>query len=141
MTATTPNPYLRTTVMTASPSELRLLLLDGAIKFLEQGRAGLVDGIPERAFEGLTRCQAIILELINALRHELATDLCKNLSALYTFMYTQLIKASTERDVTIADEVLELIRFERATWVMAMDQLDGRDTAAETEPGSISLTG
>ncbi len=141
MTATTPNPYLRTKVLTASPSELRLMLLDGAIKFLEQGRAGLVDQNPERAFEGLSRCQAIILELINALRHEHATDLCKNLSALYTFMYTQLIKASTERDVTIADEVLELIRFERATWVMAMDQLDGGNAAAESEPRAINVTG
>lgn len=141
MTATTPNPYFRTKVLTASPSELRLMLLDGAIKFLEQGRAGLVDQDPERAFDGLTRCQAIILELINALRHEHATDLCKNLSALYTFMYTQLVKASTERDVTIADEVLELIRFERATWVMAMDQLDAGNAAAETEPGAISVTG
>ena len=36
MTASPPNPYLRTKVMTASPAELRLLLLDGAVKFLER---------------------------------------------------------------------------------------------------------
>ena len=35
------NAYLRTKVMTASPAELRLMLLDGAIKFANQAREGL----------------------------------------------------------------------------------------------------
>ena len=35
------NEYLRTRVLTASPEELRLMLLDGALKYAMQAREGL----------------------------------------------------------------------------------------------------
>ena len=41
----TPTPattYLRTQVLTASPEKLRLMLLDGAIRFTRQGRDGIL---------------------------------------------------------------------------------------------------
>ena len=44
--------YLRTKVMSASPAELRLMLVDGAIRFAEQCRAGLENRDFEQAFEG-----------------------------------------------------------------------------------------
>ena len=37
------NAYLRTQVMSASPAELRMMLLDGAVKFARQGRQGLAE--------------------------------------------------------------------------------------------------
>lgn len=118
-----PNPYLRTQVMTAAPEELRLLLFDGAIRFTQMARDGLADQNPERAYEGITRAQAILMELINSLRPEHDPELCQNLSALYTFMYARLVDAGTERDAAMVDEVLELLQFERHTWVMVMDKL------------------
>jgi flagellin-specific chaperone FliS len=36
MQSNQPNPYLKMKIMTASPSELRLMLYDGAIKFCHQ---------------------------------------------------------------------------------------------------------
>jgi len=145
MPVTTPNPYLRTKVMTASPAELRLMLLDGAIKFLQQGKAGLEARDYEASYTGLTRCQNILMELINALDPEHAPDVCDKLAGLYTFMYTRLINASSERDPAIAQEILELLEYERETWVLVMDQLaadepvdDDAETIAET---GVSVTG
>ena len=111
MTSETPNPYLKTKVMTASPAQLRLMLLDGAIKFLQQGKAGLESKDYEAAYNGISRCQNIIMELINALRPEQSPELCDLLSRLYTFMYTQCVKACTERDAKVADEVLQLLHY------------------------------
>ena len=134
--------YLKTKVLTASPAELRLMLLDGAIRFSEQTRRGYESKDYESAYDGTTKAQAILLELINALRPDQAPELCKRLSALYTFMYTSLVQASTTRDVALVDEVIQLLRFERETWVMCMDEMtrENRSAAGMTTIPSVNPT-
>jgi len=126
-----PNPYLRTQVMTANPEELRLMLFDGAIRFGEHAKTSIEQNEPEGIFEGITRCQSILLELINSLRPENDEKLCENLSALYTFMFTRMIDASRASDPAIIEEVLNLLRYERETWLLLMDQLakENRESA------------
>ncbi|MHC4976139.1 MAG: flagellar export chaperone FliS [Planctomycetota bacterium] len=119
----TVNAYLQSKVMSASPEELRLMLIEGAIKFARQGRQGLESKDYEAVFEGFSRAKDIILELINGLRPEVAPELCERLKGLYTYMYTRLMDSSLEKDPTIADEVIELLEYDRQTWVMLMDQL------------------
>jgi len=132
MKAPTPNAYLRTKVMTASPAELRLLLIDGAIRFSQQCRNGIQEKDHEGAYNGATRCQAILMELINGLRPEHDPSLCERLSALYTFMYTQIVKGLSERDPAKIDEVIQLLNFERDTWMMLLDQLAQENRAAKS---------
>lgn len=115
--------YLRTKVLTASPEELRLMLLEGAIKFLRQGREGLATKDFEAAFNGITRCRNIVLELLNTARPDPDRELYARVSALYTFMYTHLVDAGFEKDVNKCDKVIELLEYERETWVMAMSKL------------------
>ena len=146
MTTTQPNAYLRTKVMTASPAELRLILLDGALKFAEQGKVGLENQDHEAAFDGLSRCQAILMELINALRPEVEPEMCERLASLYTFLYNRLVTASSERDPAVVEEVLGLLRFEHKTWSMLLKKLAEENAAASrlqstpnaqpTEPGA-----
>ena len=130
MKAPLPNAYQRTQILTANPAELRLLLFDGAIRFAEQARAGLAGKDYEACFTGATRCQDILLELMNGLRPEHDPELCKKLSALYTFMYMQMVRATTHRDAALIDEVLKLLNFERETWSMLLDQLAQENKAA-----------
>ncbi len=124
------NAYLRTKVMTANPAELRLMLFDGAIKFAEQGRAGLAERDYEQAYNGITRCQDIVMELLNTLQPSQQPEICKNLAALYTFMYTRLVNATTEREPGMVDEVIELLRYERETWQMVLDRLVEENASA-----------
>jgi flagellar protein FliS len=130
------NAYLRTRVMTASPEELRLMLLDGAIKFAQQGREGLATKNYEMSFNGIDRCRNIILELIVTVRDDVAPDLAKNVKSLYTFFYNELTNASLEKDVSKIDKVIELLNFERETWVMLMDQLT-KERAAGLVPEAV----
>lgn len=131
MSASGTNAYLRTKVMTASPAELRLMLFDGAIRFAQQTAAALERKDYEGCYNNATRCQAILMELINGLKPEHNPDLCEKLSALYTFMYMHMVKATTERNVTLVAEVLRLLRYERETWVMLMDRLAQENKAAQ----------
>ena len=126
--------------MTASPAELRLLLFDGAIKFGDQAREALLRADYEELFDAITKCQNIVMELINALRHEVSPALCQKLSALYTFVYGRMVRGSTERNVEFLDEGLELLRYERETWMMLMEKLGDGDatSSARSAPASPS---
>jgi flagellar protein FliS len=138
---TAPNAYLRTKVLTASPAELRLMLLDGAIRFAEMARDGLAAKDPETAYNGTSRCQRIILELISSVSGEVAPDLCKKVSALYTYLYTQLMRASSTRDPDIVDEVLTLLHYERETWVLLIKELEESGEATTAPAPAPDLVG
>ncbi len=119
--------------MTASPAELRLMLIEGAIRFCGQGREGLATKNYEQSFEGLTQAKAIIMELINGLRPEIDAELCARLSSLYTFMYTRLIEANLEKAPEMIDEVIKLLDYERETWTLLIEKL-----AEERKSGAVS---
>lgn len=99
------------------------MLLDGAVKFGKQGREGIATKNFEQAFTGLSSCREIILELLTSIRPEPNPELAANVRALYTFIYTQLIEGGHEKDLAKLDKAIELIEFERETWVMLMDKL------------------
>lgn len=135
------NAYLRTKVLTASPEELRLMLLDGALKFLRQGRDAMVRKDHEGTFNGISRCRDIILELLNGVKPEPDRELYNRVTGLYTFMYTTLVEANLEKDVTKCDKVIELLEYERETWVLLMAKLvEERSvhTAAENRHAAVS---
>ena len=121
--------YLRTQVLTASPEQLQMMLYDGAIRFCEQARPALLSQKWETSYNMISRAQRIINELICGLKHEIAPELCARLAALYNYIYRQLIEANTEHSVASLDEALKILRFQRQTWAMLMEEL-GRGKAA-----------
>jgi flagellar protein FliS len=118
--------------MTASPAELRLLLLDGAIRFAEQAREGLEKKNPEQAYDGSRQCRAILTELTSGLRSELAPELCERLSSLYLFLYKSLVEAMSERDAEGVRKVVEILAYERETWRLTMEKLVEENAASST---------
>ena len=130
------NPYFRTKVMTASREELRLMLLDGCLRFMRGGRDALAKKDWEEVYSGFTQAKAIIMELINTVDRSASPELCDRLIGLYTYMYSRLTEGSMEKDLAKVDEVIGLMEFERDTWVMLMEKLaaeraTGRDPLAE----------
>lgn len=160
MTSRTPKPqanaaYLKTRVLTASPAELRQLLLDGAVRFARQAREGLEKKDWEKSYEGFTSCRNIVMELISSMKPEVEPELCARLSSLYTFIYSELMYASHERDIARLDKAIELLEYERETWSLLLERLaseraagspEAAEPAGQAEPNqraprSISLQG
>lgn len=115
--------YLRTRVFTATPEQLQLMLYDGAIRFAEQGRLGLVEKNFEQSYTNISRAQKIITEMTCTLKHDVYPDLCAKLASLYNYVYRKLVEANIQHNVQALDEALELLRYQRETWVMLLDQL------------------
>jgi flagellar secretion chaperone FliS len=132
------NQYLKTKVMSASPEELRLMLLDGALRFARQGRKGLEDKHYEVSYENIVKAKDIVLELINILRPDVDPELCSKLSALYTFMYKRLTDANMQHELKAIDEVIDLLEYERETWVLLMERIRSERAAAPQQASATA---
>lgn len=145
------NAYLKTRVLTASPAELRQLLLDGAVRFARQAREGLEKKDYEKSYEGFTSCRNIVMELLNAMKPDVDPELCGRLSSLYTFIYSELVYASHDRDMARLDKTIALLEYERETWSLLLQRLtnervgaatgESPEAAAPAAPRSISVQG
>lgn len=130
MSASLANNYLKTKVFTATPEQLQLMLYDGAIRFTEQARAALVEKNLDASYALIIRAQKIITELLSGLKHDVAPDLCGKLASLYTYCYRKLIDANLRHRVEDIDEALGILRYQRETWTMLLDQLGKKKAAA-----------
>lgn len=109
--------------MTASPQQLQTMLFDGAIRFCEQARAAMEAKDVAATYDRLIRVQKIVLELSTSLKVEVAPDLCAKLASLYNYIYRLLIDANLKKDMAKLDEALNLLRYQRETWLMALESL------------------
>jgi flagellar protein FliS len=134
-TTASANAYLRTKVLGAKPEELRLMLLDGALRFAGQARAGLAAKDYEQSFNGFSQCRDIVMELMTSVRTDLDPELGERVRSLYAFMYSELVEASFERDADRLDKIVELLEFERETWRLACEKL-AAERAADPTLGS-----
>lgn len=133
MTTTPVNAYLRTRVMTAPPEQLRLLLLEGAVKFASQGREGMAAKNFEQMFTGISQCRDIVVELMTSIREDVEPELTERVRSLYAFIYSELTAASLERDLVKMDSVIKLLDYERETWVMLLEKLAAERGAGKAE--------
>lgn len=130
MNANVAQNYLRTKVMTATPEQLQLMLYDGALRFGEQARVALQERRFEDSYRLISKTQKIITELSVTLKPDVAPEMCKKLLALYNFVYRKLIDANVEHELAPMDEALNILRYQRETWAMLLDQLGKKKAAA-----------
>ncbi len=110
--------YLEQKIMGAKPEELTLMLYDGILKFLKQGKLYIEQKDMARTNVALIRAQDIIDELNITLNMDY--DVSQNLRELYIFMNSRLVEANIKKDQGIIDDVLELATEMRDTWKEAM---------------------
>ena len=126
--------YLRTKVLTATPEQLQLMLYDGALRFCDQAKAALLAKNFEQSYTLITKAQKIVVELTSSLRHDLSPDLCGKLAAIYTFAYRKLIDANINHELLPLEEAVNLLRYQRETWVLLMQQMQ------KTKAGAMAKT-
>lgn len=116
--------YLETQVLTANPFKLRLMLIEGAMRFTGQSLMLWDEGRDEAAWEASIRAREIISEIMSSLTREL-TPLAKQILPLYTYIFRTITEGQLERN---RDKVLDALRIlgeERETWRMVCEQFAG----------------
>lgn len=116
------------------------MLLDGALRFARQAEDGLETRNYEHTYAGFTQCRAIVLELANSIRTDQIPEFGGKIQGLYHFMYAELVGASHEKDVGRLRKVIELLEFERETWMLAMQRAAEDRAQAEPKPAARAVS-
>ncbi|WP_010278695.1 flagellar export chaperone FliS [Paenibacillus senegalensis] len=111
------NKYLETSVQTATPAQLLIMLCDGAIRFCRAGIEGIHENNYEKANLNLCKVQNIISELSASLDRNI--EVSQELSQLYEYFNYRLIEANTKKAAEPAEEVLGYLVEFKETWVEA----------------------
>lgn len=115
--------YQESQILTAPKEELLLMLLDGAARFSEQGRARMLEKKYDESCRLYIRAQRILIELISSLDAKvLEKAVYDNLVNLYYFVYWRLVRSNTTHDPALVDEALKILQHLRETWAQAIDK-------------------
>ncbi|MFW5697710.1 MAG: flagellar export chaperone FliS [Fimbriimonadaceae bacterium] len=139
------NPYLqqyrRTSVESATPLQLIVMLYDGALRFIEQGKGAMARGAVEEQNAALQKAQKIVAELMSSLDMDKGAEVAKNLLSLYTFTYNRLIEGNCEDDVQKIDQAAEVMRQLRESWAKLEEQSRQNRPTLTVEEGGLSEEG
>ena len=110
--------YKRQQVLTATPEALTLMLYNGALRFMTEGRDAIEKKNFEEANTSLQKAQRIITEFRVTLKMEY--EISHQLLPLYNSVYDRLVEANLKSDVTKIDEAKSIITDLRDAWAQAM---------------------
>ena len=111
-----PAAYQQSSVLTASPGRLVVMLYDGAGRFLSQAAAAMREEQHGIANDRLRRGELIIDELLCTLNMEEGGVIASRLQGLYVFFLGQLTEARTSRNPAKIDWVAGQMRELREAW-------------------------
>ncbi len=103
-------------IESASPHQLILMLFDGALTFLARAKGLMRQSDFEGKGEQINKASKILIHLKGALDHEQGGEVAGNLDALYDYALRRLVDANRENNDQIIDEVSELIVSVKNGW-------------------------
>ena len=116
-----PNAYRASSVLTASPGQLVVMLYDGARRFLQQASVAMADKQIVLAHNKLTRAEDIIRHLRSTLDMDQG-QIAERLQSIYTFSLSHLRQARLDQDPRKIDEVADMLGRLRESWAAIADQ-------------------
>lgn len=130
--------YFQNQVFTAAPQKLRLMAIDGAIRYARQAAEHWRNQRVYEAGEALIGCQRLLVELLSALRPERAPELAGRVAGLYAYLSRLLNDARRARDPQRLSEVIEILEIERETWRLVCERLGAAPDATD---GNVEESG
>lgn len=115
--------YVETAVSEATPHKLVEMLYEGVLKHLSLTKFF----IDQKNFEKKSEHSNKALSIINALRDgvdlEKGQDVGGNLYDLYDYCYRQLFKASSQNDLAVVSEVIEIMKDLSDAWKQMPEEM------------------
>ena len=110
--------YKRQQIMTATPEALTLMLYNGCLKFMGEGKEAIEAKQYEQANTSLQKAQQIISEFRITLNMDY--DISHQLMPLYNYCYDRLVEGNMKSDSALVQEAIDIIKELRDAWVLAM---------------------
>jgi flagellar protein FliS len=104
-------------------------LYDGLFRFLNGAKACFENQQAPRGRELVGKAHAVVSELLLALDHTAAPELCANLAAVYDFALSRLSDANREARPKPIDDVLRALTPLREAWALAVPKATAEASA------------
>jgi flagellar secretion chaperone FliS len=111
--------YQQSSVMTASPQELTLMLYNGCLKFIRLAKKAMAAQKFEEKNTNILKAQKIVQELYVTLNPEI--ELSSGMGQLYDFIHQRLVDANLQNDLAALEEAEGLMLEFRDAWKQAME--------------------
>lgn len=98
--------YQTNNITTATPEKLMIMLLDGAVQFLQKAKVAIEEKNLQERSTNIESARKIIRELMRTIDLENGNNVSKSLFKLYNRMAMNLIKANVSRNASLIDEVI-----------------------------------
>ena len=115
--------YTESSIVTASPGQLVVMLYDGAIRYLRQSAEAMRAGRWEQSRERMRRAEAVIDEL-NWTLDMSHGEIPQRLREIYLFSKRQLIRANLDAEPARIDAVVRNLTELRAAWATIVERAD-----------------
>jgi len=106
---------LESQVRGASQRQLRLLLIQGALRFARQTVNYWLQDNFTSADETADRCKEILIELLTSLQTD-KSEIARRSAGVYIFLVDTLVQARPNRDMQKLQEVIRVLKVERDIW-------------------------
>ena len=100
--------YVGRMVTTASPTRLMVMLYDRLVLDVQRAVESQRAGDHQTAGQHLMHAQEIVLELSGSLKHGVWEG-SERLSAIYSWLHRELVRANTSRDAAVTDDCLTVL--------------------------------
>ena len=114
--------YNQVRANTSTPGELLLALYDGLFRFLNGAKVCFENKQEARGRELVSKARAVVSELLLALDHKVAPELCANLAAVYDFALARITDANRQAKEEYVDEVIRVLAPLREAWQVAVPE-------------------
>ncbi len=121
--------YLATQVKTASPQQLHLMLLDGAIRFARSAERNWAEDREAAGREAIDRCYAIVVETLTNVAGS-KTDVSRNLVRVYLYLFQMVSELRHARNEEKMADFLRVLAVEQQTWARVCDKFGSHAPAA-----------
>jgi flagellar protein FliS len=114
--------YQQVQATTSTPGQVLLALYDGLFRFLNGARLCFDNKQLVKGREMLSKSHAIISELLLALDHSKAPELCYQLESIYDFCMGTIVQANLKTDAQLISDVIRVLTPLREAWIQAVPE-------------------
>ena len=108
--------YQETAISTQNKGRLIILLYDGAIRFLHQGRRAIESANYNQKSFALSKARDIVYELNQSLNLQEGGALAQNLRSLYNFLWRYIGQASIQNNTEMIEKSIHILEDLAAAW-------------------------
>lgn len=134
--------YLVSSVMTAPPERLHLLVVEAAVRYARIGREAVIEKKFDRAIASLSKARECVTELISGIRTDPNPELADRLKGLFLFCHGAILKGDLEHNPDQIADAIKILEMHRDTWRELIARLAGQPavTAPPSPVGEATAT-